>query len=533
MNATQIQLSPPLSDDPVFLREMVLSLQSEKQKLIISRDELQQLADMLREQVRLLRAKMFGPSSEKKAFDHPSLFNEAEQDALTSTPDAGQDGDVETVSVAGHIRNKKGRTQLSPDLPREEIIHDLPEEQKVCSLDGHHLVEIGREVSEQLDIVPTQVKVLRHVRIKYGCPHCHAGVIIAPAPLRPIPKALASARILAFVATSKYADALPLYRQEGIFKRYGLDLSRTTLANWMIQSGKLVQPLINLIRDRMLEYGVIQMDETTVQVLKEPERLTKNKSFMWVQRGGPPTERIILFDYDSSRGSAVPIGLLAGYHGWLQTDGYDGYLAIGAMPGVEHFGCWAHVRRKFVEAVIAAGKGGKLSNAQQGVGLIASLYAIEKRIRGDSPQQRWEVRQREVPPIFQKIREWKDELSLKVLPSSATGRALAYLHGQWDRLIRYIEDGRLEIDNNGAENAIRPFVVGRKNWLFSNSVRGAEASANLYSLIETAKANGLEPFAYLCHVFECIPVAQTVDDFEALLPWKFTKNMQPKVSPAG
>ena len=221
------------------------------------------------------------------------------------------------------------------------------------------------------------------------------------------------------------------------------------------------------------------------------------------------------------------------YRGWLQTDGYDGYLAIGAMPGVEHLGCWAHVRRKFVEAVIAAGKGGKKPQAQRGVALIAKLYAIEKRIRGESPQHRLEVRQKEVPPIFQEIRDWKDEISLKVTPSSATGRALAYLHGQWDRLIRYIEDGRLEIDNNGAENAIRPFVVGRKNWLFSDSVQGAKASANLYSLIETAKANGLEPYAYLRHVFECIPAAQTLEDFETLLPWKFTRDMQPKANPAG
>lgn len=533
MNTSSTPLSPPLSDDPFVLREMVKSLLVEKEKWGIERTTWQQHTNILMEQVRLLKARIFGPSSEKKRFEHPSLFNEAEEKAFA--PDQAEtEPNVkdESIPVAGHSRSKKGRTALSPDLPREDVIHDLTETQKVCDIDGHHLVEIGREVSEQLEFVPAQMKVLRHIRLKYGCPYCHQGVKIAPAQLRPIPKALASASMLAYIATSKYADALPLYRQEGIFKRYGLDLSRTTLANWMILSGHLIQPLINLIRDHMLEYGYIQMDETTVQVLREADRAAGSKSFMWVQRGGSPTERVILFDYNSSRGGKVPSELLLGYQGWLQTDGYDGYLAIGAVPGVWHIGCWAHVRRKFVEAVIAAGKGGKQSKAQQGVLLIAKLYAIEKRIRSDSPQQRKEVRQKEVPPIFQEIREWMDDLCIKVLPSSLTGKALAYMHGQWDRLIRYIDDGRLEIDNNGAENAIRPFVVGRKNWLFSNSVRGAKASANIYSLIETAKANGLEPYAYLNHIFELLPAAQTLEDFEALLPWKFTRSMQPKVNPA-
>jgi len=517
-------------------------LLSEQQKWSAERVAWQQRTELLTEQLRLLRAKLFGRSSEKTPFEHPSLFNEAEQDTDGKEDDAtkidtddsttGQETESAVITVSGHTRSPKGRKPLSPDLPREEVIHDLPTEQKICGLDGHELVEIGREISEQLEIIPAQVKVLQHIRIKYGCPHCRQGVKIAPPPRRPLPKAMASASMLAYIATSKYADALPLYRQEVIFKRYGLDVSRTTLANWMIGSGRLMQPLINLIRDRMLEYGVIQMDETTVQVLKDAGKAASSKSYMWVQRGGSPTERAILFDYDPSRGGQVPRELLMGYQGWLQTDGYDGYLAIGAQLGVEHIGCWAHVRRKFVEAVKGAGKGGQHSKAQQGVHWIAKLYAIEKRIRGRTPQERFEVRQREVPPILKDIREWMNELSPRVLPSSLTGQALGYMHGQWDRLIRYIEDGRLEIDNNGAENAIRPFVVGRKNWLFSDTVRGAKASANLYSLIETAKANGLEPYAYLRHVFEHIPAAQTLEEFEALLPWNLNRDMHPKVKAA-
>lgn len=536
MDTTPDQLIALLSDAPPTLRETVLSLLSEKQEWTAERVELLQRTELLTEQLRLLRAKMFGRSSEKTPFEHPSLFNEAEQDAdgQEDAPDADiseteQEAEEAAITVAGHIRSPKGRKPLSPDLPRKEVIHDLPADQKICGLDGHELEEIGREISEQLEIIPAQVKVLQHIRIKYGCPHCRQGVKIAPPPRRPLPKAMASASMLAYVAVSKYADALPLYRQEGILKRYGLDLSRTTLANWMIGSGQLVQPLINLMQDRMLDHGYIRMDETTLQVLDEPGKAATSKSYMWVRVGGSLTERVILFNYDASRGGQVPKELLAGYKGWLQTDGYDGYLAIGAQLGVEHFGCWAHVRRMFVEAVTGAGKGGKHSKAQQGVNWIAKLYAIEKRIRGRTPQERFEVRQREVPPILKDIRAWMDELSPRVLPSSLTGKALAYMYGQWDRLIRYIEDGRLEIDNNGAENAIRPFVVGRKNWLFSDTVRGAKASANLYSLIETAKANGVEPYAYLRHVFDRIPAAQTLEDFEALLPWNLNRDKQPQV----
>ncbi|MBF0416707.1 MAG: IS66 family transposase [Magnetococcales bacterium] len=543
MDTTSDQAFLPLSDDPVMLRETVLSLQSEIRELALAWDEWQQRTELLTEQLRLLRAKIFGRSSEKRpSFEHPSLFNEAEQDADGKEDEAtdtdrddsttGQEAEATAITVSGHTRSPKGRKPLSPDLPREEVIHDLPADQKICGLDGHELMEIGREISEQLEIVPAHVKVLQHIRIKYGCPHCRQGVKIAPPPRRPLPKAMASASMLAYIAVSKYADALPLYRQEGIFKRYGLDVSRTTLANWMIGSGQMVQPLINLMQERMLEYGYIRMDETALQVLDEPGKAATSKSYMWVRVGGSPAERVILFNYDASRGGQVPKELLLDYQGWLQTDGYDGYLAIGAQPGVEHLGCWAHVRRKFVEAVTAAGKGGKHSKAQQGVAWIAKLYAIEKRIRGRTPQERFEVRKREVPPIFKDIRAWMDALVPRVLPSSLTGQALGYMQGQWDRLIRYIEDGRLEIDNNGAENAIRPFVVGRKNWLFSDTVRGAKSSANLYSLIETAKANGLEPYAYLCHVFDHIPTAQTLEDFEALLPWKFTRNVQPEIKAA-
>ena len=516
-----------LPEDPTQLREIVLSLMGEREKWNSERESLQWKTEHLQEQVKLLLAKLFGRSSEKnKVQDHPSLFDEAEFEAEVH-PEA-EDDEPEGVEVTSHTRSKKGRRPLPDGLPREEVIHDLPEENKVCGLDGHTLQEIGRETSEQLDIVPAQVKVIRHVRIKYGCPHCRQGVQTAPLPPRLLPKVLATAATLAWIAASKYADGLPLYRLESILGRAGIQIPRATTAHWMIGCGEGVQPLINLIQDRMLAYGYIQMDETPVQVLKEPGRPATSKSYMWVRKGGPLEAPVVLFNYDPSRSGQVPKDLLEEYKGWLQTDAYKGYLAVGSRPDVHHLGCWAHVRRRFVDAVKAGGNKAKASYA---VKLIGKLYRIEKRLRESKADanERLKVRQQEVPPVLAKLRDWMSDLVPKVVPSSTLGKALGYLHDEWPRLIRYTEDGRLEIDNNGAENAIRPFVVGRKNWLFSNSVRGVKSSANLYGLIETAKANGLEPYAYLRHVFEQIPFAQTAGDFDALLPWNLNPDMTIKV----
>ena len=329
---------------------------------------------------------------------------------------------------------------------------------------------------------------------------------------------MAAPGLLAHVTVSKYQDALPLYRQESILQRIGIDIPRATLANWMIEAGILVQPLINLLRDRLLAYDIIQMDETTVQVLKEPGKTAQSKSYLWLQRGGPPDRPVLLYDYDPGRGAGVPKRLLEGFAGTLQTDGYDGYNAVVAVNGLTHLGCFAHARRKFDEAIKAQGKQPRLGLAQQGLALIGSLYGVEKAVRTAPPAERHAYRSRHARPILDQLRAWLDQSLPQVPPQTATGKALNYLHNEWTKLIRYLDDGRLEIDNNRAENAIRPFVIGRKNWLFSDSVRGVKASANLYSLIETAKANGLEPYAYLRRLFTELPRAQTVEAIEALLP---------------
>jgi hypothetical protein len=329
---------------------------------------------------------------------------------------------------------------------------------------------------------------------------------------------MASPGLLAHITVSKYQDALPLYRQETILQRIGVDIPRATMANWMIKAGGLVQPLINLMQDRLLSHDIIQMDETTVQVLKESGKKAQSKSYLWLQRGGPPEQPVVLYHYDPGRGAGVAKRLLEGFKGYLQTDGYDGYNAVVASNDLVHVGCMAHARRRFSEAVKAQGKTKKRGKAHRGLTLIQKLYRVEKQARKLTPEKRCEHRQRHAKPVLDEMRTWLDQSLQQVPPTSVTGKALHYLHNEWDKLIRYLDDGRLEIDNNAAENAIRPFVVGRKNWLFSDSVKGVAASANLYSLIETAKANGMEPYAYLRYLFTELPKAGTVDAIEALLP---------------
>jgi len=517
-----LQPSPDLPEDVAILQEMVRSLTVRYERDI---QAWQTRYDTLQEQVRLLLAKRFGPSSER--YD-PSqlqlgLFNEAEVEAAS----AEEEPETET-GPAPRRRGRPVRPPLPPELPREEVIHELSSEERVCGEDGSDLVEIGRETSEQLDIVPAQVRVIRHVRIKYGCPRCHEGVKTAPLPPQPLPKSMASAGMLAYVLTSKYADGLPLYRLEGMLGRIGVEIPRSTLASWAVKAGTgLVQPLINLMQERALASGYIQMDETPVQVLKEPGRKPTAKSYMWVWRTGPPAKPIILFDYDPSRSQSVPERLLMGFKGYLQSDGYSGYLAVTATADVVAVGCFAHARRKFDEAVKSAGKKAKPGVAHEGLALIQELYRVERQAKDAemTPEQRHALRQEWAVPILERLRIWLHENLPRTLPSGATGKALGYLSNQWQRLVRYLEDGRLEIDNNRTENAIRPFVVGRKGWLFSASVNGAKASANIYSLIETAKANGHEPYHYLRYVLERLPACQTVDAFEALLPMNISPTL--------
>jgi len=445
-------------------------------------------SDRLKEIIIMLRKSKYAPSSEKIDFSQAGFFDEAENDSSK--------GEESRQEVKTYTRGKPKRKPLPDFLPREERVIELSEEERICKNDGHRLKEIGSEVSEKLDIIPAQIKVIRIIRKKYACPICEDGVITAKLDPQAIPKSIATAGLLAFIAISKYCDALPLYRIEGILQRFGACISRGSLANWMIRISELFRPLLNLLNEELLSSNYVSCDETPVQVLKEPGKKATSKSYMWVRcRSGPGVKPIILFDYDQSRSGKVPVQLLEGFEGYLQVDGYTGYNEISQKPRVMRVGCLAHVRRKFVDALKASKK--SKSKSEQAVGWIRKLYKIEKEISELSTEQRYAIRQEKSVPILQELKNWINGMMHKVLPKSELGKALLYTKNEWENIIRYVEDGCLNIDNNRVENAIRPFAVGRKNWLFCDSVAGANASASIYSLIETAKANGHEPYSYL------------------------------------
>ncbi|WP_254432083.1 IS66 family transposase [Aquisalimonas sp. 2447] len=473
------------------------------------------------EQIRLLLDNRFGPSTEKYSIKQQDLFFDEAESLVEEPAESGETAEAEEENQpapSGGKRRRGGRAPLPPELPRVDIVHDLPEDEQQCACGCGALTRIGEEVTEQLDIIPAQIQVLRHVRIKYACRACEDGVQIADLPPQPLPKSNASPGLLAYIATAKYQDALPLYRQEQVFKRLGLELPRNTLARWMVDLGALLAPLAERMRAHLHSAELIHMDETTVQVNTEPGRAASSTSYMWVQRGGPPGAEVVLFDYDPSRSGQVPRRLLDDYGGILLTDGYEGYAQVVRDNAITHAGCWAHARRKFKEAQKVQPKG-KTGKADRALASIGKLYRVEREAQGLPVEKRERLRATHSRPLIEDLRQWLDQSLEKVPPKSAIGKAVHYLNSQWPRLIRFLEDGRIPLDNNPAENAIRPFVVGRKNWLFSQTPRGAHASATIYSVIETAKINGLEPYAYLLEVLKNLPGATTGEAIDRLLPW--------------
>jgi len=476
------------------------------------------------EQLRLLIENRFGPSTEKYNIPQEDLFFDEAEALVESEPASDSDGapedtaNIPTQSGSAKPRTRGGRLALPAELPRVEIVYDVTDDQKHCHNDGTELICIGEEISEQLDIIPAKIQVIRHIRRKYACKACEDGVVTALMPPQPLPKSNASPNLLAYCVIAKYVDALPLYRQERAFKRLGIDLPRNTLARWMIQTSELIEPLIERCRHHLQSSAVIHMDETTLQVNTEPDRKASSSSYMWVQRGGPPGQQVVLYDYDASRSGQVPTRLLENYRGILVTDGYEGYAQVVRTHRLTHVGCWAHARRKFVEAQKVQPKG-KVGRADQALSLIRSLYAVEKRAQHVTAEERLTLRETQSRPIIEKLEAWLTKSLNQVPPKTAIGKALIYLNRQWPKLTVFLTDGRIPLDNNLAENAIRPFVIGRKNWLFSQAPKGAHASAKLYSLIETARANGIEPYRYMVDVLTKLPSSKTDDELDRLLPW--------------
>lgn len=517
-----------LSDNPEQLKAMILGMDEiihSKDEQISARDE---HISILEEQIRVLKKAIFGRRSEKRPVDEEvsrqlHLFNEAE--VLVEQ-------EQKKLVIPEHTRQKPKRKPLPPDLPRIEVIEDIDESQKVCAC-GASLSRIGEETCEKLDIIPAKIQVIRIIRPKYACKSCEGvesggpTVKIAPPPPQIIPKGMATPGLVAHIAVSKYADALPLYRQEKIFSRYGIELTRATMAGWMVTAAERCAPLMALLHKELHSGPLVNVDETPLQVLNEPGRPNTTKSYMWVFRGGPPETPAILFRYSQTRSGEVPREVLAGYCGYCQTDAFSGYDALEVLnPGIVLVGCFAHVRRNFVKVIDARGKAAKNKSGSAEVALeyIGRLYKIEKiaRQRDLHPDEIVCLRKEQAVAVLEEFKAWMDKRFSQTPPKGLLGRALNYAIEQWPRLIRYLENGHITPDNNMAENAIRPFVVGRKNWLFSGHPNGAHAAAALYSLIETAKACGMDPYQYLRFLFSKIPCAQTEQDYKALLPQNVT-----------
>ena len=485
--------------------------------------------EQLLEQIKLGQHRRFGVKSEaispdqlRLLLDDGKLAKDNQTAPLFDEP-AEHDNTAKQPSKA-----KRGRRALPSHLPRIEIKHTLDDDDCQCEHCNQQMVPLSEKITEQLDIIPAKVRVLRHHRTTYHCPGCKDRLKTAPLPPQPIPKSNATPGLLAWLIIAKYIDGMPLYRIERKLKRYGMPLTRSTQANWMIQCGQLIQPLINLMRDSLLSYDIIAMDESRYQVLKEDGKTPQSQSYIWVQRGGPPDAPVILYDYDPTRSQAVPLRLLDGFKGYLQTDAYEGYGAVCRANNLTSVGCLAHARRKFDEALKAQRSVDpnkqKSTLAASALKQIQTLYKIERDIKHLSAVEKYAIRQEQSVPILNELKTWLDTNIVVVPPRSTLGKAMNYLLKQWDKLTVYTTDGRLRIDNNLTENAVRPFVIGRKAWLFAASVDGAKASANLYSLVETAKANGHKPHSYIQHVLTKLPAAQSLEDIEALLPF----NLEPE-----
>lgn len=484
-----------LPDDLESLKQIILEFQDENERL--------------REQLKLMTQRKFGRKSEKTDPSQLQLFDEPDdiEDSLKTE-------EIATTEIKAHTRVKRNRT-LPKDLPRKQIYYDLTEDEKICAC-GHQLHKLSDDKYEQLDYIPAQITVIEHIKSKYACKCCEDGVRTAKMPKQPIPKSIATAGLLSQVISSKYVDHLPLYRQESIFKRINIEISRATMSNWIFKCAELLEPVVTKLKQHIIESDYSRADETTLNVLSEKEN--RSKSYMWVFMSGSTAKQSVVFEYQPTRSGEVALEFLEGFHGYLQTDGYTGYNKLREKNTIIALGCWAHARRKFFE-ITKINK--KSASAHKAVEYIDKLYKIERnaKLLNLEPDKIKEVRCKKSTLILDNFKKWLDKTAPRVPPKSALGNAIGYTLNQWDTLITYCLDGRLDIDNNAVERMIKPFACGRKNWLFQGNTRGAKASAILYSLVQTCKVNDIDPYKYLRYVLEQIPSFKPVEDLTALLPF--------------
>lgn len=508
--------------------QTIEELASQNEQLSKENESLRAKINWLEEQFRLSQQRKFGVSSEKT---HPDqldlqLFNEAE----VTADDQVEEPTLETITY----RRKKRvgqREEMLKNLPTETIHYHLPVEDQACLCCGEKVHEMSKEIRRELKVIPAEVKVVEHVQHIYSCRSCEregieTPIVKAKMPTPLYPKSLASPSIVSYIIQQKYVEGMPLYRQEKQFERLGISLSRQTMANWMIYAAnEKLMPIYDQMRLALLKAPILHADETTLQVLKEPGRKTEQKSYLWQYRTGRDLTPIVLFDYQQTRASKHPKAFLKDFKGYLHTDGYAGYEGLSNITLV---GCWAHARRYFVDAIKAlpteAKKSDALTVAEEGLRFCNQLFSIEKRLKDKDPEERRIARKEQIQPVLDAFFAWLKKMRQNVTPKSATGKAINYCWKQWPKLLNFMLDGNLEIDNNRAERSFRSFVVGRKNWIFATSMKGARSSAIIYSIIETAKENNLNPFQYLKHVLEQLSWIN-VDDpvaVQELLPWSNT-----------
>lgn len=489
--------------------------------------ELEALVKYYEDQLSLLKHRQFGARSEKSEYDFSqiSIFDEAE---ATADEDVSE---PELIEIEKHYRKRTRLTtdRLPDNLQVEIVEHVLPAEEQICPECGEDMHVMGKETRRELVIIPAQVKIREHVRRVYACRDCEhdeCGVPIRKAPLdEPVIKgSFASPEAVAHIMCQKFVMGTPLYRQEQEWNRQGIMLSRQTMSNWLIKATETwLEPIYDALHEIVCNMKILHADETTLQVLHEPGKTPQNKSYMWLYRtSGDTKNHIVLYDYQPDRRAKRPKEFLAGFKGYLHTDGYDAYH--GLPEDIVVVGCWAHVRRKFDEALKIIPEKDRIgTEAMHGKNFCDRLFAFEREFAklpaDDNFKARHEARVKQSKPVMDEFFAWATKIT--ALPKTPVGVAVRYALSQRKYLEQYILDGRLEISNNRAERSIKPFVIGRKNFLFANTARGAKSSAIMFSLIETAKENGLNPFKFLTHVFKNAPnwdIRNNTDMLQFLIP---------------
>jgi len=457
-------------------------------------EQARQIVD-LQNQLDWFKRHVFGRRSEKLNANQLTLF-EGATDTGQQNEDALEESNPTPVGVTEKSRKHlNGRRPLPAHLPRERIEYHPPKEELTCPCCGQAKQVMGEEITEELDYVPASFVVRQHVRLKYVCKHCQEGVVIADLPARPIEKGRPGTGLLAHVLTSKYADHLPLHRQEGIFKRHGVDINRSTMCDWVRDCAELLSPIVRHMKQIILQSKIINTDDTSVPIL-DSSRTQTRKGYLWAYIGD---RRTAVFDYTPTHSRDGPMAFLGDYGGYVQADAYKGYDAFFENGDASEVGCWAHTRRKFYDARTTDSR-----RAHEMLALIGELYDVEREAKQNelAASAIKELRQQRSKPILDQICPHLEDWSIALLPKSPIGQAVGYARGQWKALNRYIDDGDLAIDNNLSERVLRIVAIGRKNWMFAGSDAGAERAAVIYSLIASCKLCGIDPFAYLRDVLD-------------------------------